>query len=712
MAYNLLSEPIRRYIYDKKWDTLRPIQVAAIQAISSTNFNYILASRTASGKTEAAFLPILSSIDINAYGIQVLYISPLIALINDQVQRVEDLCKYIDIPVTKWHGEASLTSKRRILNNPKGIMLITPESLEAMFVTKPYNVTRLFSNLKFIIIDEIHSFIGTNRGVQLKSILFRLQEKSNCIIRIIGLSATIGDYIEAKRFTGKENKTKVLLDKESKPICTTFRYYDGEQLDELPLELIKDMYRHICDSKSLIFPNSRGRVEEISVKLKRISEIVGGHGQFFAHHSSIHKDVREYVEFFAKNNNNQNFAIACTSTLELGIDIGVIDEVVQVDATHSVSSLIQRVGRSGRKDGACSRLTLYATTPWNMLQALACWTLYNKGNIEPPTITESPYDILVHQILSIIKSHSGINYYTLIKNLTENFAFTKISESEIIEIIEYLVKIDFIEKLNKELIIGVEGERIVNSKDFYTTFEKEINLKVIHNNRVIGELPLSTQIQLDSNILLSAKIWKIVEVDLTANKIYVTVANDGKKPIFTGNGGYVHQSIHQEMLEILTSYAKYDILDEESKEVLGDLKKIFLQYDIKDIHTERFISILESQIKIFIFAGSKIAYTLKYLLSAIGISSCFDNNLCSIIINTIGVEELQQRWMTLLTLEDKISELLISDLTANPQLFKIPRWGEYLPTKYQSSLVKENLYDFKGTFEFIKRTKFIKIRYN
>lgn len=186
MAYNLLSEPIKRYIYDQKWDTLRPIQVAAIKNIIATDNNYILASRTASGKTEAAFLPILSSIDSNEVGVQVLYISPLIALINDQVRRVEDLCKYIDMPVTKWHGEASISLKNKILNEPRGVMLITPESLEAMFVTKPYNIDRLFSNLKFIIIDEIHSFIGKNRGVQLKSILFRLQKRNKISARIIG----------------------------------------------------------------------------------------------------------------------------------------------------------------------------------------------------------------------------------------------------------------------------------------------------------------------------------------------------------------------------------------------------------------------------------------------------------------------------------------------------------------------------------------------
>jgi ATP-dependent Lhr-like helicase len=148
MSYNLLSEPIRKYIRDKGWEQLRPIQSAAIERIISTDDNYILASRTASGKTEAAFLPILSKVNFNETGVLVLYISPLIALINDQFYRIEELCKNLEVTVTKWHGEANKTLKDRLVKQPTGIVLITPESLEAMFVNKPFNVKHLFFKLK------------------------------------------------------------------------------------------------------------------------------------------------------------------------------------------------------------------------------------------------------------------------------------------------------------------------------------------------------------------------------------------------------------------------------------------------------------------------------------------------------------------------------------------------------------------------------------
>lgn len=357
MSYQLLSEPIRKYIREKRWESLRPIQAAAISRIISTDNNYILASKTASGKTEAAFLPILSKTDFNKAGVQVLYISPLIALINDQFFRIEELCKNLEIKVTKWHGEAKKSLKTGLIKNPSGIVLITPESLEAMFVNAPYNVNTLLGNLSYIVIDEIHSFLGADRGIQLMSILSRIEQVNKNKIITIGLSATIGDanYIEAKRITGDIDNTKVLLDRTKKDTEAKFKYFKNST-NELSLDLLKDLYLETNMNKVLIFPNSRGRTEEVAVKLRKISDRVNGHKNYYSHHSSVDKEIRESIEYFAKNNERFNFCIACTSTLELGIDIGTVDKIVQIDSTHSVASLVQRIGRSGRREGEKSRL--------------------------------------------------------------------------------------------------------------------------------------------------------------------------------------------------------------------------------------------------------------------------------------------------------------------------------------------------------------------
>lgn len=703
MSFELLTEPIRKYIRNKRWEQLRPIQEAAILRILTTDNNYILASRTASGKTEAAFLPILSKTNFNEPGIQVLYISPLIALINDQFYRIEELCKTLEIPVTKWHGEANQTLKNKIIKNPQGIVLITPESLEAMFVNKPFNVKLLFSNLKFVVIDEIHSFIGTDRGVHLKSILSRLQNINRTPFNIIGLSATIGDFTEAKKFTGNEQNTKVLLDRTVNKINTIFRYFNNEGND-LPLELLKDLYIETKDNKVLIFPNSRGRAEEISVKLRKISERVNGHPNYFSHHSSVDKEIREYVEYFAKNNNRQNFCISCTSTLELGIDIGTIDEVVQIDATHSIASLIQRVGRSGRKEGEKGNLYLYATNQMSLLQSIACWLLYKEGFIEPFISTEKPYDLLIHQALSITKEHSGMNLSQLINELIVNFAFNKIDIEEVTEILNHLIDIDLLEKLQQDVIIGLEGEKVVNSRDFYSVFKTEENFKVSHVGRIIGEIPLSPQIKEDENIFLAARVWKIKLIDFKSKKIIVDSANDGKKPIFFGSGSIIHPRIREKMLEILFNKADYEFLDQPSYDEIEKMRKDFSIFNIQDVQTDRPLLSTEKDLVLYTFTGTRINRTIQMLFNIAKIESSLDDNSSSFEIG-ISRNELIQKWNSLNQPLSSVNDHITNLLIASPGLLDFSKWGLFLPIKFQVNLMKNKYYDIEGTANFLRSIK-------
>lgn len=705
MSFDLLSEPIRKFIRDKGWEQLRPIQTAAIVKILASDDNFILASRTASGKTEAAFLPILSKVNFNNTGVQVLYISPLIALINDQFYRIEELCKNLDVTVTKWHGEANKTLKERLIKQPNGIVLITPESLEAMFVNKPYNVKQLFSNLKYVVIDEIHSFIGTDRGIQLKSILSRLQKVNSKSFSIVGLSATIGDYDEAKKFTGNELKTKVLLDRTAKEINALFRYFKNKN-EELPLELLKDLYIETKDNKVLIFPNSRGRAEEVAVKLRKISDRVKGHPNYFSHHSSVDREIREYVEYFAKNNNRQNFCISCTSTLELGIDIGTVDEVVQIDATHSIASLIQRVGRSGRKEGESSNLYLYATNEWSLLQSIACWLLYKEGFIEPPQKNEKPYDILVHQALSISKGHSGIRLTELINQLKENAAFKQIELTEINEILKHLIEIDFLEKLQHEVIIGVEGEKVVNSRDFYSVFKTEENFKVVSAGNTIGEIPISPQIIEDENILLSAKIWKIKFVDHKAKKIEVIPTKDGKKPMFFGGGATIHQRIREKMFEVLYAKTDYDFLDQPSCDETETLRKEFSIFNIKDLQSDRPFLTAEKHLKLFTFTGTRINRTIQLLLNIAGIKNTLDDSSSSFDIE-VRKQELISKWSNLSFPLTDIDTHISNLLQTNPALLDFSKWGTYLPDNYKIKLVKDRYFDIEQTGHLLRTMKLI-----
>ncbi|MFG4004207.1 DEAD/DEAH box helicase [Flavobacterium aquidurense] len=699
MSYELLSEPIRKYIRDKRWEQLRPIQNAAITKILTTDNHYILVSRTASGKTEAAFLPILSQVNFNEKGVQVLYISPLIALINDQFFRVEELCKNLEVNVVKWHGEANRTLKEKLLKDPSGVVLITPESLEAMLSNKPFNVKHLFSNLKFVVIDEIHSFIGSGRGVQLKSILSRLQDLNEKQFRLIGLSATLGDYEEVKKFAGTSLPTIVLRDSASKEIEATFKYFESTE-PELPLDLLKDLYLETKDSKVLIFPNSRGLAEVVAVKLKKISEKVRGHANYFSHHSSVDKEVREYVEYFAKSNNRQNFCISCTSTLELGIDIGSVDHVVQIDATHSITSLIQRIGRSGRRDGATSSLFLYATNKWSLLQSLACWQLYREGFIEPKDSMSFSYDLLLHQALSMTKGYSGIKFTDLVKLLKQNFAFSDIEIIDIEQILNHLVAIDFLEKLKDEVIVGIEGEKIVNNRDFYSVFTLEDNFKVVNAGIKIGEIPLSPQIREDENILLAAKIWKIIFVDFKAKKIEVMPTNDGKKPMFSGGGGIVHPVIKNKMFEILYQSRMFKELDEKAADELDEMRSNFSVFDIKNIERERPLLVSDKKLVFYTFTGTRVNSTLKFLFNFSEIKNELNDTTSSFNIYEFK-DDFLEKLNFIISNVDVIEEIITEELEKKTDFLITSKWGIYLPIKYQIEWMKQNYFDIKGTQQFL-----------
>ncbi|SHM40644.1 ATP-dependent helicase Lhr and Lhr-like helicase [Chryseobacterium carnipullorum] len=708
-AFNLLSEPIRKYIRDQKWESLRPIQEAAIQKIIATDNNYVLISRTASGKTEAAFLPILSKVNCKEKGVKVLYISPLIALINDQFMRVEKLCEYLDVPVTKWHGEASKGAKDRLIKAPEGIVLITPESLEAMFVNKPYQIQHLFSTLDYVVIDEIHSFLGSDRGIHLQSLLQRLQKVNTGKFSTVALSATVSDqnnYAELKDFLGDPEHTKVIRDTTPKPINAVFKYFEG-QTKELPPDLLKDLYIRTRDSKVLVFPNARGKVEEVAVRLKKLSEKVGGHANYFSHHSSVDKEVREYVEFFAKKSTHENFCISCTSTLELGIDIGNVDEVAQIDATHSIASLIQRVGRSGRREGKASNLFLYATERWSLLQSLACWLLFKEQYIEPIAMSQKPYDVLVHQLLSVVKGSSGITLDKLTADLTGNAAFKNISAEEVTEIIDHLTAIDFLEKLGPEYIIGIEGEKVVNTRDFYTLFHTPVFFRVVSQGVKIGELPLSAQTRPDENIYLSARIWKIKDIDYEAKKIEVAPAKDGKKPLFFGDAADTASKIREKMLEILISDQKYDFLDEPGDEMIRQMRKDFSIYGIRSHQTDRPLFSGNDKLKFYSFTGSKINRTLSFILNRVGIENQLHESESKFEIDFSKKSEfisvLKDVNLNTINFDEALTELLDNF----PDVLNFSKWGEFLPTKYQIELLKTRYFDFEGCNEFLQNLNFI-----
>lgn len=700
--YELLSEPIRRYIREQKWDKLRPIQAAAIQKVMQSDQHIILSARTASGKTEAAFLPVLSCVDFKDPGVQVLYIAPLIALINDQFFRVEDLCKHLDVRVTKWHGEANRTLKEKLIQSPEGVVLITPESIEAMLMNKAHTAKQLFGNLKFIIIDEIHAFIGADRGKQLQSLLHRLQVLNNSKARIIGLSATVGDFTPAKQLIGSMEHTTVLRDKTAKPINVSFKFFKSEKAG-LNTQLLNDLYHNVCEDKVLVFPNTRGLAEEVAVKLKKISEREKGHTYYYSHHSAIDKELREYIEQFAKTNKRYPFTIACTSTLELGIDIGSVDKVVQIDATYSIASLIQRIGRSGRRDNETSTLLLYATKVWSLIQAIACMTLFEEeGFVESVAFVERPYDILLHQAMAWVRQLSECSPEVLVQLLSNNVAFNNIPLVEIKEIIDHLVEKELFELIGGKIIIGIEGEKISNTKDFYAVFQTDPVYKVRCEDRPIGEIPLmSYQAEVGCNIFLAAKIWSITAVDFSARKIAVVPAMDGEKPIYGGGGGDVDPRIRQQMLKLLISGEPLPRINEAAAEEIRQLRDDFKCYKIDDLTIDRPLEIKHTEMNWYTFHGSMVNRSIAFLCRAGGVNILRDDDICF----TFPAGAFDAIIEAASKAFDNVDSYIEEAIVKCPEIMGFSKFGRLLPLKYQVRLLKENQYDFYTAMDFLTTSR-------
>lgn len=708
-AIDLLSYKVKNYIKYKGWSKFRRIQETAIKRILSTENNYILSARTASGKTEAVFLPLLSKYDSKETGLRIVYISPLIALINDQFGRILELTKEFNIPVTKWHGEANRTAKKNLLKSPNGILLITPESIEAMLVNRPYEAKFLFENVESIVVDEIHTFVNSHRGTHLRSLLSRLNVSYfKKDVRYFGLSATCGNYYsDLKNYFPSSRDTKILIDDGKQERQTLIKYYKDE-VGKLSSDLLHDLYKITDSKKSLVFPNSRGLVEEASVGLKKIAVKKKGRNKYFSHHSSIDKKFRQEIEYFAKTKDREAFTICCTSTLELGIDIGSIDQVIQLGSTHTVSSLSQRLGRSGRRNGV-SNLMFLSRSKWDLVQSIAINEILHEGIVEPLIFNSYPVDILIHQLLSIIKECNGLSYASIIKAISKNDVFKNIPNNEIESLLKYLIENELLQYSNREYIIGFEGERLINRKDFYAIFETKEDYSVIYKNRVIGSLPLTVQIRPDSNIFLAAKIWSITEVDLKSKKIYVVKAQDGRKPKFEGEGLGRNAMIEMKMLELITSNYKPNDLDDSALVGLKEIRQHFSGYNIVNATIERPLYIDDDVSKFYPFAGSAVNNTLLVLYQKlIDEKINWDSESVAFEMRQ-SLKELSNTNKFITSNPEKIDRILSNVISELSDTLNTSKWSKYLPIKLKCKLLKQTLFDLESTLQFLNKVSITQI---
>lgn len=596
-AFDRYAPFVQDYIYRNRWDNLRAIQVAAADAIFNTDENVLLTASTASGKTEAAFFPIITlfSEDPPA-SVGCIYVGPLKALINDQFSRLNDLCAEADIPVWHWHGDVAQSHKSRLMKRPSGILQITPESLEAILIHKHAAIPKLFGDLRFVVIDEVHSLLRGDRGGQTLCLIERLSRIAGVNPRRIGLSATIGDPEGTGEFlslgTGRKTIIPKIEAKGSKWRLSMEHFYvkdvqaaEGKEInDALPVleEKTADapknadpgigyIYEHTRGKKCLVFVNSREECETVTTTLRQYCELQHERDRFLIHHGNLSASYRETAEEVMKDE-SQYMTTVTTATLELGIDIGRLERAFQIDAPWTVSSFLQRMGRTGRRgqpsemwfvmreDEPEARAMLPTTIPWKLLQGISLVQLYLEERwCEPPRLDRLPYSLLYHQTMSTLASSGELSPKALADRILRLHYFRRISQDDYKILLRHLIKTDHIQQTEQGgLIVGLAGERVVNFFKFYGVFVESEEYTVRSESQELGTVVLPPPV--GEKLAIAGHVWVVLDVDHKRHLVYCEQVK-GSIPAYFGEcPGDLHTKILQRMRKVLKEDKQYPYL--------------------------------------------------------------------------------------------------------------------------------------------------------
>ena len=588
---------VQDFIYRSNWESLRAIQAAAGDAIFNTDENVLLSASTASGKTEAAFFPILTLFSEDMpRSVGAIYIGPLKALINDQFMRLNDLCEEADIPVWHWHGDVAQSHKNKLMKNPSGILQITPESLEAMLIRKHSAITKLFGDLRFIVIDEVHSLMRGDRGGQTLCLIERLSKMAGVNPRRIGLSATIGDLEATGAFlsagTGRSTVIPRIESKGNKWRLSMEHFYVSQQeqqekssdVEALPvLDQKTDtapehadagigyIFEHTRGKKCLVFVNSREECEAVTTTLRSYCEANHEPDRFLIHHGNLSAAYRETAEAAMKD--EDVFMTTCTTaTLELGIDIGRLERAFQIDAPFTVSSFLQRMGRTGRRDLPPEmwfviredmpepRSMLPETVPWKLIQGIALIQVYLEERwVEPPKLDRLPFSLLYHQTMSTLASCGELTPPELASKVLTLKYFHRISQDDYRVLLRHLIDTEHIQRTEEGgLIIGLAGERIVNSFRFYAVFQENEEYTVRWDSQELGTIVMPPPV--GEKIAIAGHVWIVEEVDHKRRLVYCSQIK-GKVPAYFGDcPGDINTKILLRMKQVLSEDKNYPYL--------------------------------------------------------------------------------------------------------------------------------------------------------
>lgn len=695
-AFDRYAPFVQDFIYNHNWENLRSIQVAAADAIFNTDENVLLTASTASGKTEAAFFPILTELWENPpASVGAIYIGPLKALINDQFYRLGDLCEEADIPVWHWHGDVSASHKAKMLKHPSGILQITPESLEALLMHKHAAVPRLFCDLRYVVIDEVHSLLRGDRGGQTLCLIERLGRMAGVNPRRIGLSATIGDpertgaflasgtgrgciiprFEEPRRvwrlsmehfyITGPQATERALQDHgpQQADVLKVERVASGEDgggadddsprmapqalpdpdgvtvLDAddnallAPTDTAPDnadpgigyIFERTRGRKCLVFVNSREEAEAVCSMLRSYCEARHEPDRFLIHHGNLSASYRETAEDIMRDEEQLQTTVT-TATLELGIDIGRLERAFQIDAPFTVSSFLQRMGRTGRRDDPPEmhfvmreeqpepRSMMPETVPWKLIQGIALVQLYREEKwVEPPALDRLPYSLLYHQVMATLASCGELSPAELAQRVLTLSYFHRVSADDLRVLLHHLIDTDQVEVTESGgLIVGISGERVTNSFKFYAVFQENEEFTVRCDSSELGTIVNPPPA--GERIAIAGHCWLVEEVDWKRHLVFCTQVK-GRVPAYFGDcAGDINTHVLERMKRALEEHDVYPYLLGNARARLAQARHVAANAGVAGRESRPLINLGGDTWALFPWLGSYAFLALERLL--------------------------------------------------------------------------------------------------
>lgn len=719
--FELLDPRIQRWLWQAGWTSLRDAQEQAIPLLLAGDRDLIVAAATASGKTEAAFLPILTRLARSDEPRLAVYVGPLKALINDQWQRLEGLCETLEIPVTPWHGDISASHKARFLKRSTGCLLITPESFEALLMRQGSVAAGALAAADYFVIDELHSFMGAERGKQLQSLLSRSERLIQRRVCRVGLSATLGDMNGAREFLrpGRAQEVDLIVAKQSaldlhillngvlEPVVDANK---TEEEDEPNLVakagIVTDLYRGLRGSNNLVFPNSRSAVEFFADRLRKRCEEERVPNEFWPHHGNLAKEIREQTEAALKQKTMPATGI-CTSTLELGIDIGAIKSVAQIGPPPSVASLRQRLGRSGRRKGEPAILRSYAIerqlTPQssptdllrvNLVQTIAMIRLLLQGWYESVSVGGLHASTMVQQVLSVISQHGAATAGRLWEILCEQGAFTGMPRDLFASLLRGLgaKEIIFQDKTGL-LLLAPKGEKICGHYSFYAAFSSQEEFRLVAGGQTLGSMPISRPLSPGSFVIFGGRRWQVVSVSTDDLVIEVKPGAAGALPTFEGQyGATIHGRVREEMRQVLRSQEPVPFLDKAGLQLLGEARANYHNLDLD----KQWVREAGAEVHLFWWKGDRINDTVALMLQGRSLQAINHG----IYVEVRGADKAG---ITAILHElSQIGEADSSMITANVQNKIREKWDGLLSEDVLEASFASNSLDLPGTLEALR----------